>query len=158
MLLAAQLFSETQWLFTEFNDFSVLLQLIHRHEVEVLHNLKTNHIIQLRRPMDSFTHILSGLSRKPSTQASTCQAIQTNIDHAILNPRWLYVTQSLLQDKHYSFFTSQRTIVTHSWLQLTRTLLTSTNFSSTERTSRHVLSSWPHDTITDWRCTTLPRF
>lgn len=41
MFLAAQLFSETQWLFAEFNDFSVLLQLIHRHEIEVLHNLKT---------------------------------------------------------------------------------------------------------------------
>lgn len=40
VFLTTKLFAITQGLFTEFNDFLVLFQLIHCHEVEVLYNLK----------------------------------------------------------------------------------------------------------------------
>ena len=40
MFLATQLFAITQRLFAEFNDFPVLFQLIHCHEIIVLNNLK----------------------------------------------------------------------------------------------------------------------
>ena len=40
VLLATELFAITQRLLTEFHNFPVLLQLVHRHEIVVLDNLK----------------------------------------------------------------------------------------------------------------------
>ena len=98
MLLATQLLSETQWLFTEFNDFSVLLQLIHRHEVEVLHNLKTKSHYSVTEThgllhIHSFWLIAQALhpnkhmSRNPNKLTSCNLKPSMTIRYAVVNSR-----------------------------------------------------------------------
>lgn len=89
----------------------------------------------------------------PSSQTNICHAIYNKYTSCNVNPSMtIRYAVYFKTNTTRSLLPNERAIVTHSLLQRTH----DTNFSFTERTWRHLLSSWTYVTVTHWKCYTLP--